>query len=92
MPHVSIEIPDDLLLVLRERPGEVIQEIRLAAAVHYLHEKRLSLGQAARLAGMNRLDFLDSLAARGIPAFDLSAEDAVAEITAAKRTLPDDRK
>lgn len=86
MSHVSIDIPDDLLLTLREQPGEFAQELRLVAALHYLREKRLSLGQAARLAGMNRLDFLDTLAARGVPAFDLSAEDAVAEVTAAQRT------
>lgn len=85
MPHVSFDIPDDLLLALREQPGEFAQEIRLVAAIHYLREKRLSLGQAARLAGMNRLDFLDALAARGVPAFELSAEDAAAEITAAQR-------
>ena len=60
--------------------------MRLVAAIHDLREKHLSLGQAAKLAGMNRLDFLDAPAARGIAAFDLSAEDAVAEITAAQRT------
>lgn len=92
MPHVSIDIPDDLLLALHEQPGEFAQEVRLVAAIHYLREKRLSLGQAAKLAGMNRLDFLDVLAARGIPAFDLSAEDAAMEITAAQRTAPDDRQ
>ena len=88
MPHVSMDIPDDLLLTLREQPGEFAQEMRLVAAIHYLREKRLSLGQAARLAGMNRLDFLDALAERGIPAFDLSAEDAEAEITAAQQAIP----
>jgi predicted HTH domain antitoxin len=85
MPHVSFDIPDELLLALREQPGEFTQELRLVAALHYLREKRLSLGQAARLAGMNRWDFLDVLATRKIPAFDLSAEDAAAEITAAQR-------
>ena len=83
MPHVSLDIPDDLLLTLREQPGEFAQEMRLVAAIHYLREKRLSLGQAARLARMNRLDFLDLLAARGIPTFDLSAEEAAAEISTA---------
>ena len=86
MPRVSLDIPDDLLLALREQPGEFVQEMRLVTAIHYLREKRLSLGQAARLAGMNRLDFLDALATRGVPVFDLSAEDAATEITAAQRT------
>lgn len=82
---VSMDIPDDLLIALREQPIELSQEIRLVAAIYYLEEKRLSLGQAARFAGMSRLDFLDALNARGVPAFDLSVEDAKAEIDAAQR-------
>jgi predicted HTH domain antitoxin len=92
MPQVLLDLPDDLLLALREQPEEVLHEVRLIAAVHYLQAKRLSLGQAARLAGVSRLDFLDLLAAHGIPAFDLSAADAVAEITATQRTTTDDRQ
>jgi predicted HTH domain antitoxin len=85
MPQVLLDIPDDLLLTLREQPGEFAQAARLAAAIYYLREKRLSLGQAARLAGMTRLDFLDILAAHGMPAFDLTAADAAAEVAAAQR-------
>ena len=85
MSHVLLDIPDDLLLALREQPEEVAQTARLATAIYYLREKRLSLGQAARLAGLTRLDFLDVLAARGIAAFDLTAADAIAEVAAAQR-------
>ena len=92
MPQILLDLPDDLLLALREQPEEVLHEVRLIAAIHYLQAKRLSLGQAARLAGVSRLEFLDLLAARGIPAFDLSAADAVAEIAAAQRTTTDDRQ
>ena len=90
MPQVLLDLPDDLFLTLREQPEEVLHEVRLLAAIHYLQAKRLSLGQAARLAGVSRLDFLDLLAARGISAFDLSAADAMAEIAAAQRTTTDD--
>ena len=89
MPQVLLDLPDDLLLALREQPEAVLHEVRLIAAIHYLQAKRLSLGQAARLAGVSRLNFLDLLAARGIPSFDLSAVDAVAEIAAAQRTTTD---
>jgi predicted HTH domain antitoxin len=85
MPDVFFEIPDDLLLTLREQPAELSHEVRFIAALHYFREKRLSLGQAARFAGLNRIEFLDLLAARGIPAFDLSEEDAATEIVAAQR-------
>ena len=69
MPNVSLDIPEDLLVTLREQPADLSHEIRRVAAVYYFGEKRLSLGQAARFAGMNRLDFLDALNARGVPAF-----------------------
>lgn len=85
MSRVVMEVPDDLLLTLREQPAEFAQAARLAAATHYFSEKRLSLGQAARLAGLERPEFLDILATRGIPAFDLSAADARAEVAAARR-------
>ena len=90
MPQVFLDLPDDLLLALREQPEEVLHEVRLIAAIHCLQAKRLSLGQAALLSGVSRLDFLDLLATRGISAFDLSAADAVAEIAAAQRTTTDD--
>jgi predicted HTH domain antitoxin len=90
MSQVLLDLPDDLLLALREQPEEVLQELCLIAAIHYLQAKRLSLGQAARLAGVSRLDFFDLLATRGIPAFDLSAADAAVEIAAAQRATTDD--
>ena len=86
MSRVTIEVPDDLLIALRERPTEFAHEARLVTALHYLREKRLSLGQAARLAGMNRLDFIDAAAACGFAAFDLSSDAAAEEVTAAGRS------
>jgi predicted HTH domain antitoxin len=87
MSQVILDIPDDLLLALHEQPEEFAQVARLAAAIYYLSKKRLSLGQAARLAGLTRLEFLDVLVAHGIPAFDLPSTDAAAEINAAQRTI-----
>jgi predicted HTH domain antitoxin len=92
MSRISIDIADDLLLALREHAQDVVREMRASAAVHYFKTRRLSLGQAARLAGVPRLAFLDVLMAHGVPAFDLSVEDADAEIAAARRVdRTDDR-
>ena len=87
MSQVVIDVPNDLLLTLREQPEAVASAARLTAAIYYLNEKRLSLGQAARLAGLTRLEFLDVLVAQGIPAFDLPSTDAAAEVNAAQRTI-----
>ena len=69
MPHISLDILDALLLASREQPGEFTQEVRLVTAIHYLREKRLSPGQAAKLARMNRLDFLAVFSAGRTPTF-----------------------
>lgn len=93
MSRISIDIADDLLLALREHPQEVADEMRTIAAIYYFQARRLSLGQAARLAGMSRVSFLDVLSSHGVTAFDLSAEDAHAEIRAARQVShPDDRE
>jgi predicted HTH domain antitoxin len=93
MSRISIEIADDLLLALREQPQDVVREMRVSAALHYFRTRHLSLGQAARLAGVPRLTFLYVLIAHGVPAFDLSVEDADAEIAAARRVdRTDDRQ
>jgi predicted HTH domain antitoxin len=85
MSRIWIDVADDLLLALREQPQDVVQEMRVSAALDYFQTRCLSLGQAARLAGMPRLAFLDVLMAHGVPAFDLSAEDAETEIAAVQR-------
>jgi predicted HTH domain antitoxin len=92
MPQVVLDIPDDLLLTLCEQPEQFVKAARRATAIYYLREKRLSLGQAARLAGLTRPAFLDVLATRGIPAFDLSTADAVTEVIAAQRSTAQDRQ
>ena len=51
------------------------------------------LAVASMPAGIPRLVFLDVLMAHGIPAFDLSVEDADAEIAVAQRVdHTDDRQ
>lgn len=68
------------------------QTARLVVAIQYLREKRLLIGQAARLAGLTHPQFLDRLAVRGIHAFDLSAADARSEIVVAWRATARERQ
>ena len=49
---------------------DLVQEIRLMAAINYFQEKKLSLGKAADLAGCHRISFMDILAQKGIVIFD----------------------
>jgi predicted HTH domain antitoxin len=65
---------------LQETPAEFEQEARLAMAVKLFERKRLSSGQAAVLAGMDRVTFLLQLHQFGVPMIDLPAEELRADL------------
>ncbi|HEX7592718.1 MAG TPA: UPF0175 family protein [Anaerolineae bacterium] len=55
---LTIAYPDDLLLSLKETPEEFERQARLLLAVKFYEMGKISSGMAARLAGMNRVEFL----------------------------------
>lgn len=60
---MSVVIPDEILQTTRMSEAELMQEI----AVMLFQKEKLTLAQASRLAGMNRLQFQHLLASRRIP-------------------------
>lgn len=50
-------------------------EVKLSLAVKLFEEGKLSLGQAAELAGFSLRAFIEILGRRRIPVFNYSAED-----------------
>ncbi|MGR3318031.1 MAG: UPF0175 family protein [Candidatus Anammoxibacter sp.] len=75
---IAFNIPEDLLASLKMGVKGLECEMRMFLASHYFKNKRLSLGKAAQLAGMNRLDFMDLLIRDGVTLFDYD-ETAVKE-------------
>ena len=67
---ISFDVPQELLASLNTGPVDLGKYMRLVAAMTYFQEKKLSLGKAAQLAGLNRLEFMDRLAQKGIVVFD----------------------
>jgi len=68
--RVTFNVPVDILASLKIGAGGLEVDMRRSLAVQYYKNKRLSLGKSAKLAGMNRLDFMDYLAAEGCVVFD----------------------
>jgi predicted HTH domain antitoxin len=60
---MSVIIPEEVLVATRMTEAELRQEI----AVLLFQKEKLTLAQAARLAGMSRLQFQHLLASRQIP-------------------------
>ncbi len=65
-----------------ELPPEILpDEARLVLAARLFELGRLSLGQAARMAGYSRPTFMELLGKMNIPVFNYPAEDLEREMT-----------
>ena len=72
-----------------EHPGELAVELpfsvsndeaRLALAVRLFEKGRITLGQAAKMAGFSKRAFIDVLGREGIPVINYSAADLAEEM------------
>jgi predicted HTH domain antitoxin len=80
MHAIALQIPDDLDLALNVPPEELAHVLVVAAAVKLFERGTISSGKAAELAGMPKPLFLTTLAAWGVSASTLSAEDIAQDL------------
>src|SRR2546426_3907388 len=80
MPTIQIELPDEVLLSLKETPESFTKVIRMAAAAKLYELGKLSSGRAADLAGLSRVRFLQALGQYGVPIFDLTEEELAQDL------------
>ena len=80
MPTIQIDLPDEVLLALKETPEGLSQMIRMAAAAKLYELGKLSSGRAAELAGIPRVSFLQQLGRYGVSTFDLTEDELVQDL------------
>ena len=71
MTTVTLELPEDVFSALRRSPEEFCREMRLAAAVHWYEHGEISQEKAARMAGLDRADFLAAVAREKVDVFQV---------------------
>ena len=76
MTTLTVQVPDATLISLKINALGFAKEIKVLAAVKLFELGKLSSGRAAELAGMSRLEFLDSLERYNVGPFEhMTAED-----------------
>lgn len=80
MATVTLEFPDEVYEALRRSPSEVQKDLRLAAAIRWYSQGLISQERAAMVAGMDRTDFLMSLARERVDAFAVDFDQLAREI------------
>ena len=82
-----ITYPEDLPQQLKLSDAEFNEMLGFLAAAKLYELGQLSSGKAARLAGMERVVFLQKLSEINVPAINLRDEEVTAEIEAAKELI-----
>jgi predicted HTH domain antitoxin len=77
---IHINLPSDILLTINESEEELVRRIKLSLAIQLYGQGKVTIGKAAQIAEMSRLQFETSLSESGIPISSLSVEDVMADI------------
>jgi predicted HTH domain antitoxin len=78
--EITLELDEEILSALRRSPDEFARELRLAAAIHWYKRGEVSQEKAAKVAGLDRTDFLLALAREGEDAFAVDLADLEREL------------
>jgi len=85
---VETQIPADIYTVLKTQGilrEHLADECKRLLALHFFDRRKLSLGQAARLSGMDYWSFTEYLSINNIPVVDLDEEEAAEEFATVNR-------
>lgn len=75
MQTLTLHIPDEVALSLKESPEHLAKRISTMAAIKLYEIGQLSSGRAAQLAGVSRVEFLQIIGLFGVSPFRMSAEE-----------------
>lgn len=84
---IPIALPGDVLAPIAESPDAFAREMRLAAAMLWYVQGRVSHERAAQYAGLSRIAFIDALAAARLPAFHVDVDEVMEEVNDAREAI-----
>ncbi|MDR1039392.1 MAG: UPF0175 family protein [Deltaproteobacteria bacterium] len=79
--YITIPYSDDILASAGLSASELAATARLAVAAKLFAEGRLTLGQAAKLCGLGKAEFMERLSREGYSLVNLQADDAEDELS-----------
>jgi predicted HTH domain antitoxin len=84
---ITIELPGELFpFPAVGSTEEAARQFRLAAAIEWYREGRVSQGRGVEIAGLSRVDFLDALYRAKVPACQVTVDELMEEVDSAVQT------
>ena len=87
MKTLTVTFPNDFELAVSTTSDELEAQVRLMAALKMFELGKLSLGKAAELAGMSRVEFFEMCGRYKVSVFNYAPEDLKNELAADLETL-----
>ncbi len=78
--QIVLEFEPGAFSALRKSPSEFAQEVKTAAVVQWYAEGRISQSKACEILEMSRIEFLDELYRRKVPACQVTIEELREEL------------
>ena len=78
--HITVEFPLDILLTLNENETELKADIKISLALRLYQLGKLTIGKAAQIAGLSRLEFESILVDNGLHISNLTYEDVMNDV------------
>jgi predicted HTH domain antitoxin len=76
----TIELPEGVLTPFAGTPEAFAREVRLAAAIEWYREGRVSQGKGAEIAGLSRREFIEALSHAEVDVFQITGEELREEV------------
>lgn len=77
---ISIDFPADIFLALNETENELKQRIKISLAVRLYELEKLTIGKAAQVSGLSRLQFETILSENEISISNLTIDEVISDI------------
>lgn len=74
MTTITVDLPETVFSALHLVPDDFVKEMRIAAAIKWYEQTRISQDKAAEVAGLTRAAFIVELSKSKISPFQMSEE------------------
>lgn len=79
LQKILIDLPSDILLTLNESETELKKRIKSSFAIQLYLQQKVTLGKAAQIAEMSRIEFESLLSENEISISSLTLEDVLSD-------------
>lgn len=80
LQSINIDLPSDILLTLNESEEELKKRIKISLAIQLYVQEKVTIGKAAQIAELSRLQFETLLSENKIPISSMDIEDVLKDM------------